>query len=143
MWRVVSFLLMPAAMLAQPVPRSMLAIEMDPAHRVLQVRNHYNSDAISIVVAHSNGNRYNSWKSWDATLNVDAGPLAPGAARDITQGPPDWENWDILAVVYADGNFAGSRAVVQSILQNHTLIATELELAIHILNSEPDRSAAI
>ncbi|HEY3835593.1 MAG TPA: hypothetical protein VGL72_03440 [Bryobacteraceae bacterium] len=143
MWRIVPFLLAPVAMLAQPVPKSMLAIELDPARRVLQVRNHYQSDAISIVVAHSNGNRYDSWKTWDAANCLEVAPLQHGDARDITLGPPDWESWDILAVVYADGNVAGSREVIQAVMQGHAMIASELEVAIHILNSDPDPATAI
>jgi hypothetical protein len=143
MLRVLSQLLLATALPGQPVPSSLLNVELDSARRVLQIRNNYNSDAISIVVGHRVGYRYSQTRSWDAASGPEAEPLASGAVRDISNGALDWENWDVLAVIYADGYVAGSPEVIQSLIEGHQIVARQLEKAIGILNTEPDVTAAV
>jgi hypothetical protein len=143
MLRVLSLLLVPSALLAQAVPSSLMSVQLDPARRVLQIRNNYNVDAVTIVVGHLVGTRYSQTRSWDAATGPQAELLAPGGVRDISNAALDWENWDVLAVIYADGYVAGSPDMIQSLIDAHQIVAHQLEKAIDVLNTDPDPQAAM
>ncbi len=61
----------------------------------------------------------------------------------MSNGPLDYENWDVLAVIYADGTYAGNRELIQAIMQSRQIVSEEIEKATSILSARADAQAAI
>ncbi len=96
------------------------------------------------MLGHREGSRYRHTRWYDLALAPAGGePLAPGAAFKMSNGPLDYENWDVLAVIYADGTYAGNRELIQSIMQSRQIVSEEIEKATSILSARADAQAAI
>jgi hypothetical protein len=143
MWRILSLLIVPISMMAQTPSLSLLSVEEDAGRHVLQLRNLYSAAVTCYVIGYEpSGIEPRRRNQWDLLLqpNAEASPLEPGATRVFDPASISGENqhpeaWKPLAVVYADGTYAGDADIIQSILDDRRTVALQIQKGLDILSA--------
>jgi hypothetical protein len=146
MWRILFPLIVPISMMAQTPSLSLLSVEEDAGRHVLQLRNLYSAAVTCYVIGYEpSGFEPRRRTHWDLLLQSNAAvtPLEPGATRVFNPASFAGENehpeaWRPLAVIYADGTYAGDDTLIQSILDDRRTVAVQVQKGLDILTPGGD-----